>query len=102
HYFPTTLQASGFLGFRSDVVGKAVRRAERENENFGRAVVSGIEFTSVNRAYQNAREIDLPNAHPILRRHFPWLFRENGSVIWKSREAQRSRGRYNSAATLSA
>src|SRR5215472_14085501 len=55
HYFPSSLQASQFLGFRSDVVGKALHRAKQENTNFERALISGIEFQTVNRAYQNAK-----------------------------------------------
>jgi hypothetical protein len=95
HYFQTSLEASKFLGFASNVVGRALRRAELENKNFGRAVISGIEFETVNRAYQSRKEIDFPNAHPILSRHFPWLFRE-GSVICNSEEVRRSRARFTS------
>jgi hypothetical protein len=93
HYFPTTMQASEFLGFKTDVVGVALRRAERENKNYGRAFISGIEFTSVRRAYEIAKEIELLGAHPILQRHFPWLFREDGYAISNPDEARRRRAR---------
>jgi len=82
-YFTSTLGASHALGFKADVLGRALRRSQKP----GRAAVGGVEFETVKLAYQNAKEMDICT-HPLLQAAFPWLFREDGSVIWNLAKAR--------------